>query len=362
LFDVSHMGVLDVSGRNAQQFLNLVTTNDVRKLDIGQSHYTFLLDPSGGVIDDLLVYRIRRDRYLLVVNAANNRKDWAWLNAVNRGEVQIDTARPWVKIPYEAELRDLRDPRWQEECRVDLAIQGPASKEILLSLADDKTEGKIRQLKWSELALIRLKGIDVILSRTGYTGERVAYELFVHPDKSVELWSTLLDIGRQFGLLPCGLAARDSTRTEAGLPLYGHELAGPLGLSPREAGFGNYVKMWKPFFIGRASYREQLAQEDRKVIRFRMDEKGVRRPELGDPVIDRRGKVIGTVTSCAIDSEGFLTGQAVVPPSHAEVGSALEILQLSGGRRSLRIPGEIVLGSRIPTPDRATVVSRFFKR
>jgi glycine hydroxymethyltransferase len=299
---------------------------------------------------------------MLVVNAANNEKDWAWLNAVNNGDVRIDTARPWVKAPYRAELRDLRDPKWKEECRVDLALQGPASRETLLSLADNETAYKIKALKWSELTQTQLGGIDVILSRTGYTGERVAYELFVHPDRSMQLWSKLLKAGEKFGLNPCGLAARDSTRTEAGLPLYGHELAGPLGLTPREAGFGSYVKMWKPYFIGRESYSTFLTNDDRTVIRFKMDEKGVRRPELGDPVLDRRGKVIGTVTSCAIDSDGFLTGQAVVPQSHAQEGSTLEVFQLSGGRRAIHLPEEIVLGARFPTPDRATVTSRFLRR
>jgi glycine hydroxymethyltransferase len=130
-----------------------------------------------------------------------------------------------------------------------------------------------------------------------------------------------------------GLAARDSLRTEAGLPLYGHELAGPLDLNPGDAGFSSFVKLWKPFFIGRQPFKAREEKRDQVVARFRMNEKGVRRPELGDPVLDKRGKVVGTVTSCAIDSDGYLLGQALLPLELAAPDTAVAIYQLGGGSR-----------------------------
>lgn len=300
---------------------------------------------------------------MLVVNASNNDKDWAWLTAVNEGRVQIDPRRPAAQLLHSAELRDLRDPQWGDECLIDLALQGPRSLEILLAMCNDPvTAARIKGLGWARLTEGSLAGFNVIISRTGYTGERVAYELFVHPDQSPAFWQALLKTGEAFGLKPCGLAARDSTRTEAGLPLYGHELDGPLGLNPGQAGFGSYVKLWKPFFTGREAFIVQEAKREDVVVRFRMNEKGVRRPELGDPILDKRGKVVGTVTSCAIDQEGYLLGQALVPLALSEEGTPLSIYQLGGGQRALKVPEQVKPGARLPIPDTATVLSRFPKR
>lgn len=363
LFDATHMGVFDASGPHVVEFLNTVLTNDVTALAVGQSHYTYLLFPDGSVVDDLLVYRLAEDRFMLVVNASNNDKDWAWLNAVNNGEVMIDGKRPFAKIQHPVVLRDLRDRQHGDECRVDMPLQGPKSRDILLALkGDDALKARIKSMPWAGLTQGKLGGFDLIISRTGYTGERVAYELFVHPDKAPALWMKLLEVGEQFGIKPCGLAARDSTRTEAGLPLYGHELAGSLGLNPADAGFGSYVKLWKPFFVGRDAFIAHEAKRDGVVVRFRMNEKGVRRPEHGDPVLDRRGKVIGTVTSCAIDSDGYLLGQAFVPLSMSEPETAVYIYQLGGGSRQIRVPNAIKNGSRLPMPDAATVLTRFPSR
>ena len=360
LFDVSHMGVLEASGPYAASFLNLVTTNDVDALEVGQSHYSQFLFPDGSVVDDLLVYKRAPQTYMLVVNASNNDKDWAWLNAVNEGRVLIDEKRPWVKVEHPAVLRDLRDPQWGDEQRVDLALQGPRSRDILLALCDDgELAARIKALRWAGLTEGKLGGFDVVISRTGYTGERVAYELFVHPDATPAFWQKLLEAGEPFGLKPIGLAARDSTRTEAGLPLYGHEMAGQLGLNPAEAGFGSFAKLWKPFFVGREAFIAVEEKRNRMVTRFRMNEKAVRRPELGDPVLDRRGKIIGTVTSCAIDQDGYLLGQAVLPLEFLEPGTPIAIYQLGGGARSLKLPTSLAVGQRMPVPDGATVLTRF---
>ena len=359
LFDATHMGVFEVSGPFALPFLDTVTTNDVSTLAIGESHYTYFLFPDGSVVDDLMIYRRAADNYMLVVNASNNDKDWAWLNAVNNGQVLIDEERPHVRIQHPATLRDLRDLAHGEECRVDIPLQGPASTKILLALCDEEMAQRVQELPWAGLTEGQVAGLDVIVSRTGYTGERVAYELFVHPQQAPRLWSMLLEVGEPLGLKCCGLAARDSTRTEAGLPLYGHELAGDLNLNPADAGFGGYVKLWKPFFSGRAAFIAHEECRERMVTRFRMNEKGVRRPETGDPILDRRGKVIGTVTSCAIDADGYLLGQAVLPLEMSAQDTSIYVYQLGGGKREIRAPKEITAGARLPMPDGATVLTRF---
>jgi glycine hydroxymethyltransferase len=363
LFDATHMGVFEVTGPHAVEFLDTVTTNDVSTLKIGQSHYTYLLFPDGSVVDDLMVYRRGQDQYMMVVNASNNDKDWAWLNAVNNGQVLLDERRPYAHIQHPVALRDLRDLAHGDDCRVDIPMQGPKSTDILLALVDDDNLAqKIKSLPWAGLVEGQVAGLDVIVSRTGYTGERTAYELFVHPLRAPQLWASLVEVGQPLGLKACGLAARDSTRTEAGLPLYGHELAGDLELNPADAGFGSYVKLWKPFFIGRSAFIAHNQERDRAVVRFRMNEKGVRRPEYGDPVLDKRGKVIGTITSCAIDREGYLLGQAVVPLDMSRPETPINIYQLGGGKRPIRTPREIKTGARLPLPDGGTVLSRFPRR
>lgn len=347
LFDVSHMGVLDARGSEACAFLDRIGTNDVAKLAVGRSHYAYMLDDAGDVIDDIMIYRVEDQRYLVVVNASNNDKDWAWL----------------VEAQHAAPLRDLRAPSSGADMRVDLALQGPKSQEIVLKLLDDdplqNSKSQIQNLPYTGVMHASLAGHDVFISRTGYTGERVAYELFVHPDESVALWNALMEAGAPLGLKPCGLAARDSLRTEAGLPLYGHELGGPLNLAPYHIGFDNFVKLNKPAdFIGKAAYAEKAAKNTLKGARFRMNDKGVRVSKLGDPVLDKRGRVIGSVTSCAQDSEGYLLGLAVVEGSAAQEGNTLNIVALPE-----RMPEPLKpfapVGSRALMPDAATVLSRF---
>ncbi|MCB9422496.1 MAG: glycine cleavage system aminomethyltransferase GcvT [Ardenticatenaceae bacterium] len=360
LFDATHMGVFEASGPHVVEFLNTVTTNDVTTLEIGQSHYTYFLLPDGSVVDDLMIYRRGEEKFMLVVNASNNDKDWAWINAVNDGKVMIDGQRPFAKIQHPVSLKDLRDRQWGDECRVDIPLQGPAARDIVMAMCDDEALAKrVKGLPWAGLTEGKLAGFDVVISRTGYTGERIAYELFVHPDKAPDFWKAVVKTGEPFGLKPCGLASRDSTRTEAGLPLYGHELAGAHNMNPADAGFGSYVKLWKPFFIGRDAFIAREEKRDRILVRFRMNDKAVRRPETGDPVLDKRGKVVGQVTSCAVDSEGYMLGLALVPVNMSEVGTAVSIYQLGGGTRSIAAPKSTGLGARLPMPDGATILTRF---
>jgi glycine hydroxymethyltransferase len=357
VFDVTHMGVFDLIGPGAADFLDLVTTNDVPGLEIGSSQYTYLLDADGLPLDDLMIYRLSDERYMLVVNAANNDKNWAWLKAVKGRQVMIDPEQPERAVEGAERflLRDLRDRSLGGEMRVDIALQGPRSTEILLSLNGlDEDKQAVVELPWAGVTAAHLGGYDLIISRTGYTGERTAYELFVHPDKAPALFQKLVELGA----VPCGLAARDSLRTEAGLPLYGHELAGPLSLNPADAGFASFVKLWKPFFIGKGAYIAHELERDAEVIRFRLNSKGVRPPHQGDPLVDEKGRVVGIVTSCSVDSEGYQLGQAYVKNEHTAPDTTLGVF--SGLQRTgVSAPEEVKLGQRLTVPAAVTVLSRF---
>jgi len=362
LFDVSHMGVYQAEGPDAALFLDSVCGNDISALAVGESCYTHFLDPKSNVIDDTLIYHRAADKYLVVVNASNDDKDWAWLTAVREGRVSIDIQRPWVKvIGRNVILRNLRDPKEGKDMRVDIALQGPKSRDILLALGVDKpTEKKIKALKRTELCEAVVGGFDLVVSRTGYTGERMAFELFVHPEKSVALWNKLLEVGQALGIKPCGLGARDSLRTEAGLPLYGHEMGGEMNFSVSEAGFGSYVKVYKPWFIGRDEYVRKEKDRKNVVVRFRFLEKGIRMAHNGDPVVDKKGRVIGLVTSCAVDSEGFFTGQAYLELKSAMDDTPIFIYQSAHSQGTQNI-ADIKPGDKITLPSAAVVVSRFPK-
>jgi glycine hydroxymethyltransferase len=360
LFDVAHMGVYQAEGREATAFLNSVCANDISALKVGQSLYTHFLDPDANVIDDLLVYRRSPDHYLLVVNASNDAKDWAWLNAVREGTVLVDQERPWSRAyGRNVNLRDLRDPIHGSEMLVDVALQGPRSRDILLALESDlDTKKALQKLKRTDLAELTLEGMNLIVSRTGYTGEKMAFELFVHPDQLINLWHVLMEAGGPLGLKPTGLGARDSLRTEAGLPLYGQEMGGELNLGVGDSGFGSYVKVYKPWFIGRSAFIEAERTRPGQVVRFTFDEPRVRMAHLGDPVVDRRGRTIGAVTSCAVDSKGMLTGQAFLTDKHTKPGTAIFIFQ-SASKKVDIAPADLKPGDRTSIPSSATVVRRF---
>jgi glycine hydroxymethyltransferase len=368
LFDVSHMGVYQVEGLDAAAFLDSVCANSVGALKPGESLYSHLLDPDANVIDDTLVYRRTADKFLVVVNASNDDKDRTWLEAVRDGKVKIDTLRPGSRtLGYTAVIRNLRDPQAGAEMRVDVALQGPKSQEILLAMGvSAETRKRLLALQRTELCDAKVGGFDLIVSRTGYTGEKMAFELFVHPDRAVDFWNAVLKAGEKFGVKPIGLGARDSLRTEAGLPLYGHEMglgsgkAGEQDLGVGEAGFGAYVKTSKPWFIGREAFvaREQARQG--VVCRFQFPEKGVRMAHNGDPVLDKRGKVIGWVTSCAADQTGTLTGQAYIELKYAVEGTQIYVYQ-SARKEAGIAPAELKLGDKGLVPTEAVVLSRFPK-
>ncbi len=368
LFDVSHMGTFDFQGPHAERFLDLLTTNYVLKLRPGQSQYSYILDAQGHVLDDVMVYRLTRERFLMVANAANAEKIKAWIEAVASSEFIVDRALPFKEVEHNCGIRYLKDPAVGNDMLVDLALQGPRSLAVLEAAQSASASGKLdstaaptvpmRSLKRSELTQAVLGGKPVIVSRTGYTGEEFGYELFVHPDRAAAVWNLLLEVGKDFGLKPAGLGARDSTRTEAGLPLYGHELAGRYDISPMEAGYGAFVKRHKPFFIGKRPLLEHEAKIGSEIARFRVTAKGARVVRPGDAVVNRKGQYAGAVTSASLDSEGFQTGMALLSCACATEGTWLGIFS---GKQEVAPPStrKFESGGRVPLHEEAIVLPRF---
>jgi glycine hydroxymethyltransferase len=358
LFDLGHMGVFEVSGEGATAFLDIVSANYAAWLEDGQSQYTYLLDPDGNAIDDFFVYRRAKDRYLLVVNAANAEKDWEWLTGVNEGRFLIDREIPIHRPASRVVLRDLKD----EEGRMDVALQGPQSPKILGRILGKRERIAVSALKRTEFCEVEAKGHPLIVARTGYTGEEKGYEIYVRGEDAPWLWQSLLKEGKPLGLLPCGLAARDSTRTEAGLPLYGHELAGPHGVNPFEAGFGPYVKLHKAFFVGRRACVRAYTGQTREVVRFRVEEAGARPIRAGAAVIDRSGSFLGRGTSSVSLGETQV-GMALLERRGIAVGTPIILLNPPHGKAETgKASSALAAGDRVAVPIPATVVPRFQSR
>ncbi len=312
LFDVTHMGVLEVEGAGATRFLDNVSTNYVPALMEGQAHYSYLLDAGGEVLDDILIFRREQERYMVVVNAANNDKVKAWLTGVNAKKTIIDRDHPEKEVEGAPVIRDLRREESGKDRKIDIALQGPNSLFILREIFREPEQKKqLERLGRFEFFVTGFEGREAIVSRSGYTGEEVGFELYVHPEAAARTWNLLLGTGERWGIRPTGLGARDSARTEAGLPLYGHELAGEFKVNPHQAGYGCFVKLHKPFFIGRKPYLEQMLKSTRKIARFRMEIRGVRMIRPGNPVLDEAGREIGAVTS-SVPIEGIQCGMALI--------------------------------------------------
>lgn len=375
LFDVSHMGVWEFEGPSAARFLDAIIGNEATALKPGESMYAQILLPNGHVLDDCYAYCRTPEKFLFVVNASNDDKDWAWVQAVHQGKVLIDEHRSWATAPGRSgvTIRNLRAFASGADMRVDIALQGPKSREVLLALGGTETDlARVKALKRTELCDAVLGGFDLIVARTGYTGEQMGFELFVHPDEAVGLWNALLAEGTPLGLKPCGLAARDSLRTEAGLPLYGDEMAGHLNLGVGDAGFDSYVKPHKPWFIGRKAFLAQEKRRKREVVRFRFNNKSGRMAHNGDPVLDADGNLVGEVTCCSIDTEGYRLGQAWVTFGAGKEGTALAIYQSTGEAFAKLDPKPTTqaaleealkaAGAKVRPAEAATVLSRFPKK
>jgi aminomethyltransferase len=251
LFDVSHMGEFLVTGTFAESFLQRVTTNDVSLLSNGQAQYTLICYDDGGIVDDLLVYRLSADQYMLVVNASNIEKDFNWLQNHLIGDVALNDV--------------------SEETAL-LALQGPNAEAILSTVTATPLN---ELLPFHFVREAEVCGVPVLLSRTGYTGED-GFELYVAPDAASVLWKSLLEAGKVHGLVPAGLGARDTLRLEARLPLYGQELSSSI--SPLEAGLSYFVKLAKGDFIGRNALLQQKKQGvPRKLVGIEVLDRGIPR-------------------------------------------------------------------------------------
>lgn len=300
LFDVSHMGEIWVDGPDAIRFVNGLTTNDVTKLVDGQAHYSALTNESGGVVDDLLVYRFGPEKLLLVVNAATTEKDWDWITSHKNDEsVTLTNASA-------------------DYCQI--AVQGPKAVEILQTL----TETKLNDTKYYWFETGKVDGVDSIISRTGYTGED-GFEVYAKPEFAEQLWSRLLEAGKYGepdGILPAGLAARNTLRLESAMSLYGHELGDDI--APLESGLGWITKLQKGEFIGRdalAALKERGVE--RKLAGFEMIDRGIARDGFDVYVGDTK---VGVVTSAS--PAPYLKkniGLAFLPPEFANIGQEIKI-------------------------------------
>ncbi|MFQ5483514.1 MAG: glycine cleavage system aminomethyltransferase GcvT [Nitrospinaceae bacterium] len=269
LFDISHMGEIEVTGTAAGEFLQYLVTNDVHTLPDGAALYTVMCYPDGGVVDDLLVYRITPEHYFLCVNAANTDKDLQWVREKAGG--------------FDVQVKDISSQTAQ------FALQGPLAETVLQSVC----AAELAPVPYFRFVRAPVCGVDCLIARTGYTGED-GFELYLESGRAREVFAGLLQAGRPHGLQPAGLGARDTLRLEMGYPLYGHEL-GP-GIHPLEARLGWVVKLGKAAgFIGKEAL-QKIKDEGRrrKLVGLRLLERGVPRPPYP---VSMDGKPVGEVTS-----------------------------------------------------------------
>lgn len=364
LFDCTHMGILEVSGSDAAEFLNIVTTNRVASLPAGTARYSYILDAAGNVLDDIIIYRRSEGNFMVVVNAANEPKIKAYLAALLTGQAILDIDNPGRKLEYRGDIRDMRDTSTGDDCRVDIALQGPESVNVLFELAcDEELKRRIEHLRPFHFIEADLDGTNCIISRTGYTGARIGFELFVHPDNAAELWRRLLKHGEKSGAVPCGLGARDSLRIEAGLPLYGHELAGPFSISPFEAGYGWAVKLDKDFFIGISAMRQVANSCDMNVARIELPgAKGIRPVRQNDGVVDTDDICVGWVLSSAKAGERQIALAYTDKQQSQETNEAgVYYLARSESQKSKGKKQNVDRGEKLEADITGRVVSRFEK-
>ncbi len=268
IFDVSHMGEFVLKGPRALELVQSVTSNDASKLEVGDVQYSCLPNDAGGIIDDLLVYRLQENSYMLVVNSSNIEKDWSWIQSHNKFDVEMNN------ISDRAGL---------------LAIQGPNAIEVLQKL----TETNLSAIPYYKFARGVFGGVkNVLMSNTGYTGAG-GFEIYYENLDSGELWNKIFEAGKEFGIMPCGLGARDTLRLEMGFCLYGNDIDDTT--SPLEAGLGWITKFSKDF-TAKSILEEQKAKGlSRKLVGFEMIDKGIARH--GHEIMDANGNTIGVVTS-----------------------------------------------------------------
>lgn len=298
LFDVSHMGEIEVSGPVARDYVRRIMTNDIDRVVDGQCQYTLLCYDSGGVVDDCIVYRYSSDRYLFVVNASNTDKVFDWMKEQNKEGALIENLSPGY---------------------AQLALQGPKAVDVLGEVLIDIDP---KDIKHFHFHLGELKGsVEALISRTGYTGED-GFEIYLALEDAPAVWNELMESGAEFGIKPIGLGARDTLRLEMGYPLYGHELS--ENLTPIEAGLKKYVKFTRDF-VGSAVLKKQAeGGVEKSLVGFKMIDAGVPR---ADYEIFSNGKKTGWVTSgTSSPSKKVGMGMAYVAPALATPGTTIDIM------------------------------------
>ncbi|MDR3543549.1 MAG: glycine cleavage system aminomethyltransferase GcvT [Desulfosporosinus sp.] len=298
LFDVSHMGEIVVDGKEALEFVQMLITNDVRKLEDGKILYSPMCYPDGGIVDDLLVYRYDTTHFFLVVNASNTDKDFSWMLELSKS--------------FDVSVHNVTDQYAQ------LALQGPLAETILQRISNVN----LSQIKYYTFAHGELDGVQCLISRTGYTGED-GFEIYLSPEYAGVLWRKIIEVGAPDGVEPIGLGARDTLRFEACLPLYGNELGAEI--SPLEAGLGCFVKLDKAAFIGRDALRTQKEEGiPRKLVGLEMIGRGIARSHYP---LQKNGVEIGFVTSGSFSptlNKNIALG--LIPTDQVVQGDVLDVL------------------------------------
>ena len=294
LFDVSHMGEIEIRGPEALNLVNYVSTNNAAKLKIGQAHYSGLLYEHGGFVDDILVHKVADDHYFLCVNASNQDKDYDHIVAHNKFQCEVENAGPRL---------------------AQIAVQGPKGPATLQKL----TKTALSPIKYYHFEDGEVSGTPARIARTGYTGED-GFEIYVAPDQAARLWNELMEAGKEFGVKPIGLGARNTLRLECCMALYGHEI--DASIQPFEAGLSWIVKMDKGDFVGRSALEK--AQSNRKLTGFVMQGRGIGRDGYE---IQIDGAAAGWVTSGGpAPTVGQNLGMCYVPADKAAPGTTIQVM------------------------------------
>ena len=298
VFDVSHMGEFLISGPKALDLIQKVTSNDASKLTIGKAQYSCLPNETGGIVDDLIVYRIKDEQYLLVVNASNIEKDWNHISKYNDD--------------FKADMRNI-----SEDYSL-LAIQGPKAVEAMQAL----TSVELSAIKFYNFVVGDFAGIDhVIISATGYTGSG-GFEIYCKNEEVKKVWDKVFEAGASYDIRPIGLAARDTLRLEMGYCLYGNDIDDKT--SPLEAGLGWITKFTKDFVNNESLKKEKEQGSKRKLIAFVLDERGIPRHDYN--IVDAQGEKIGVVTSGTMSpSLGKGIGLGYVPTALSAIGTKINV-------------------------------------
>ena len=298
VFDVSHMGEFLIEGPKALELIQKVSSNDASKLTLGKAQYSCLPNETGGIVDDLIIYRIKEETYLLVVNASNIEKDWEHISRYNES--------------IGANLRNISDDYSL------LAIQGPKAVEAMQSL----TSVDLSEIKFYNFVVADFAGIDyVIISATGYTGSG-GFEIYCKNNEVQQVWDKVLKAGADFGIKPIGLAARDTLRLEMGYCLYGNDIDETT--SPLEAGLGWITKFTKDFVNAENLAKEKERGPERRLVGFELEDRGI--PRQGYDIVDEAGKKIGSVTSGTMSpSLGKGIGLGYVPTLFSEINGKIYV-------------------------------------